>query len=193
MPSVCTRHQIESVWHVFTWLYAYMDQLWHLEPIWSGTFTNLAINVLSGHFLGWSTPNKSGEHCVVYNSALHASDHELLAFSSHFARRFYFSPPKSATFLCEEIKITPFFGRGHHRFCFSWLIFDRCFHATKQFNCITFQPTSVELFRMNFGVRRKVTKTRLFGSMYSTGQDFPTRNGTRISFFMVKETKLLAL
>ena len=93
-----------------------MDQLRHLEPIWSGTFTNLAINVLSGHILGLSTQNKSGEHYAVYNSALHASDHELLAFSSLFARRFSFSPPKSTTFLCEEIKITPFLGRGHTRF-----------------------------------------------------------------------------
>ena len=63
----------------------------------SGTFTNLAIIVLSGHFLDRSTRNKSGQHNAVYNRALHASEHELLAFSSHFARGFYFRPPKSTT------------------------------------------------------------------------------------------------
>ena len=158
MTEVCAWHQIESVCHMFTWLYACMDQLWHLEPIWSGTFTNLAINVLSGHFLGWSTPNKSGEHCVVYNSALHASDHELLAFSSHFARRFYFSPPKSATFLCEEIKITPFLGRGHNRFLvfLDYFLIGASMPPNKlHFTDTTFQAASVELFRMNFEVRRK--------------------------------------
>ena len=166
-----------------------MDQLWHLEPIWSGTFTNLAINVLSGHFLGWGTPNKSGEHCVVYNSALHASDHELLAFSSHFARRFYFSPPKSATFLCEEIKITPFLGRGHNRFLvfLDYFLIGASMPPNKlHFTDTTFQAASVELFRMNFGVRWKklpkpdfsvrcdknslVTLTSTFSIVYCTVQ-----------------------
>ena len=63
----------------------------------SRTCINLAIIVLSGHFLGESTQNKPGEPYAVYESALQASKHELLAFSSHFARVFYFRPPKSTT------------------------------------------------------------------------------------------------
>ena len=63
----------------------------------SRTCQNLAIIVLSGHFLGGSTQNKSGEHYAVYNSARHASEHELLAFSRHLVRVFHFWPPKSTT------------------------------------------------------------------------------------------------
>ena len=63
----------------------------------SGTFTNLAIIVLSDHFLGGSTQNKSDEHYAVYYGALSASEQELLAFSSHFAPVFYFRLPKSTT------------------------------------------------------------------------------------------------
>ena len=63
----------------------------------ANTCPNLAIIVLSGHFLGGSTPKKSGQHHAVYNRALHASEHELLAFSNHFARGFNFRLPKSTT------------------------------------------------------------------------------------------------
>ena len=63
----------------------------------SRTCQNLAIIVLSGHFLRGSTQNKCGEHYSVYNSALYVSKHELLAFSSHFGRVFYYRPPKSTS------------------------------------------------------------------------------------------------
>ena len=67
----------------------------------SRTCINLAIMLISGHFLRGSTQNKSGEHYAVYNSALYASKHELLAFSSHFGRVFYDRPPKSTTLFCQ--------------------------------------------------------------------------------------------
>ena len=42
--------------------------------------------------------NNPGEHYAVDKSALHASEHEFLAFSSHFARVFHFRLPKSTTY-----------------------------------------------------------------------------------------------
>jgi len=60
--------------------------------------------------------------------------------------------------LCEEIKITPFLGRGHNRFLvfLDYFLIGASMPPNKlHFTDTTFQAASVELFRMNFEVRRK--------------------------------------
>ena len=84
----------------------------------SGSCTNLAIMIISGHFLRGSAQIKYGEHYTVYDNALHASEHKLLALSSHIARVFYIQQPKSTTHSFSPIlvKNAIFLGPGTRSF-----------------------------------------------------------------------------